>query len=143
LAGTLLAQSTNYRDTLEVEIGDGAKVLFLAQDAEDFEAIDRYDLNFIFDELWRRRQTGETGLAQVSTEELIRLQDGLPAQDARQEVDSATPARRRFYFNVSTSITLGSGLLAISDPFFFDSDPNNCYSEFARYLVGRYNAMGL
>jgi hypothetical protein len=123
LSGLLLAQTPYYRDTLEVEIGDGAKVLFLAQDAEDFEAIDRYDLNFIFDELWDRRQKGATGIAELSTGQLLRLEDYQPAKDVEEEV--VTPSRRSFYFNVSTNVSMGRGMLTFSDPFFFPSDLNN------------------
>lgn len=121
----LLSQSTNYRDTLEVEIGSGAKVIFLAEDAKDFEAIDRYDLNFIFDELWQRRKQGETGIADLSKDELTRLKDGLPTQESELITDTLTSkSRRRFYLNISMGVSPGVGATIFSDPFTLNAFPD-------------------
>lgn len=74
----VFAQEVVYRDTLEVEIGENTKVIFLATSTEDFPVIDRYDLNFLFDELWRMRQDGMVGEAELSRRAAEELRFGNP-----------------------------------------------------------------
>lgn len=77
-SGGLRAQQQVYKDTLEVEIGENTKVVFLAESLEDFELIDRYDLNFLFDELWRMRKEGLVGEEQLSRRNAEQLRMGNP-----------------------------------------------------------------
>ena len=61
LLGTYcLAQNDYYRDSLQIEIGSKARILFQAKEKADFELIKRYDLNKLFEELLLRAATGDT-----------------------------------------------------------------------------------
>ena len=109
LVSNLWAQTPDYLDTLEVEIGDNAKVIFLAKDATGFEAIDRYDLNFVFAELWRRRQAGALGEVDLSKSEILDLQAGEKLVIALQNSEVKKTVLSRIHsqtFDTSKSLEL-------------------------------------
>lgn len=112
------AQEMTYQDTLEVEVGDNTKVIFLAQSAEDFAVLDRYDLNFLFDELWRMRQNGMTGEATLSRSAAEELRYGIPASE-RGEIDPiAKPLSwGGWFFSPTIGLTFGGDIVQSSGRF--------------------------
>ncbi len=75
----IIAQETVlYLDTMEVAIGEQAKLIFLAKEAKDFQHIDRYDLNYLFDELWEQRQSGDLATRELSRPEAELFREGRP-----------------------------------------------------------------
>lgn len=60
-----LAQNGYYQDSLQIEIGSKARILFQARDKADFELIKRYDLNKLFEELLERSAKSDSALVDV------------------------------------------------------------------------------
>lgn len=60
MGGYCLAQNDYYQDSLQIEIGNRARIIFQAREKVDFELIKRYDLNKLFEELLLRAAAGDT-----------------------------------------------------------------------------------
>lgn len=66
LLGTYcLAQNDYYRDSLQIEIGSKARILFQAKEKADFELIKRYDLNKLFEELLLRAEQNDSAATDI------------------------------------------------------------------------------
>ena len=66
LLGTYcLAQNDYYRDSLQIEIGSKARILFQAKEKADFELIKRYDLNKLFEELLLRAEQNDSAVVEI------------------------------------------------------------------------------
>ncbi|MEL6657691.1 MAG: hypothetical protein AAFP77_03775 [Bacteroidota bacterium] len=100
------AQETLYLDTLEVEIGDNTKVIFLAKSPADFAVIDRYDLNFLFDELWRMRQEGITGEEELDRRSAEELRRGVKAPQVIEAVASGL-RMDKWFLTPTMGLTIG------------------------------------
>ncbi len=121
ISPALHAQQPVYLDTLEVEIGDNTKVIFLAKSPADFAVIDRYDLNFLFDELWRMRQeglTGEESLDQYSAEQ---LRAGVKAPEVIKGVTGGLRLNS-WFFTTNAGFTIGRSFLVTTRPFLLSEE---------------------
>ena len=121
LSQATYAQETLYLDTLEVEIGDNTKVIFLAKAPADFAVIDRYDLNFLFDELWRMRQEGITGEEELDRQSAEELRQGVPATEV---IKGLTGGLRldKWFLTPTMGMTIGRSFLAKSDVFLLNDE---------------------
>lgn len=102
LAVVCQAQSVTYRDTLEVQIGQRAKVIFLGRDARDFSEINKYDLNLLFDQVYGQRTVGEPAPRVLSNLEAEALRQDGPEGEKRK-------FWQRFYINFYAGATFSRG----------------------------------
>lgn len=65
LGSYCLAQSDYYQDSLQIEIGSKARILFQAKEKADFELIKRYDLNKLFEELLLRAEQNDSAATDI------------------------------------------------------------------------------
>ena len=118
---TASAQETLYLDTLEVEIGDNTKVIFLAKSPADFAVIDRYDLNFLFDELWRMRQEGITGEEELDQRSAEELRYGVKAPEVIKAVAGGLRLNK-WFFSPTVGMTVGQRFRTVSEPLLLSTE---------------------
>jgi hypothetical protein len=107
LLGTYcLAQNDYYRDSLQIEIGSKARILFQAKEKADFELIKRYDLNKLFEELLLRAEQNDSAVVEI----LSLLDSKKFAQQNPFKVISKKTKEifLRFNFGLYTGITVGN-----------------------------------
>ena len=115
------AQETVYLDTLEVEIGENTKVIFLAKSPAEFAVSDRYDLNFLYDELWRMRQDGITGQEELDQQSAEELRHGVKAPEV---IKGLTGGLRldNWFFTPTIGFTIGKSFRTESEPFLLSNE---------------------
>lgn len=107
LLGTYcLAQNDYYQDSLQIEIGSKARILFQAKEKADFELIKRYDLNKLFEELLLRAEGKDsTALGSVSLLESKKFTHKNPLNAISKKTKEIF---LRFNFGLYTGITVGN-----------------------------------
>lgn len=107
LLGTYcLAQNDYYQDSLQIEIGSKARILFQAKEKADFELIKRYDLNKLFEELLLRTEQNDSAATDI-----ISLQESkkfIQKNPFRIIGDKTKEIFLRFNFGFYTGITVGN-----------------------------------
>ncbi len=97
--------SPSYADSLILEIGDKAKVIFLAKDREDFQEIARYDLNTLYYNLWSQLLKGENAsVTEFSTDEAkAYFNDDF----SKADIQPKTKFWKRFHINLFLGFSAG------------------------------------
>lgn len=100
-----LAQNDYYRDSLQIEIGSKARILFQAKEKVDFELIKRYDLNKLFEELLLRAEQNDSAATDIIS--LLESKKFVQKNPFRILGDKTKEIFLRFNFGFYTGITVG------------------------------------
>ena len=107
LLGTYcLAQNDYYRDSLQIEIGSKARILFQAKEKADFELIKRYDLNKLFEELLLRAEGKDS--AAIGSIWLVESKKFVKQNPLNAISEKTKEIFLRFNFGLYTGITVGN-----------------------------------
>ena len=103
------------KDSLILEIGDKAKVIFLAKDRKDFQEIAKYDLNVLYLNLWSQLLEGEQNtVREISDEEAEKYIN-------ENFEDSPVTSQKKFWKRFHINLFLGFSAGGLTDHLFQSS----------------------
>lgn len=109
LGSFLNAQET--QDSLILEIGDKAKVIFLAKERKDFQEISKYDLNGLYQKLLETLQTGkDTTLEEINVKDISLYKNPI--------YPTSTSLKKKFLKGFNVNLFLGFSTGGITEHFF-------------------------